>query len=321
MAGWFKFYGQDWLMDAKVLQLEPEERLCFITLMCLASSSDDGLVKGYTEAMIRRLSDVDGAEGCLEHFSNIGMITIDNANDNNGCVITIKNWDKRQNSNFTQYERVKRHREKIKGKEGFKNTVTTTDLVPLVINDNAGNVINDNPREEKKREDKNIDTQRHAVEKKPGSKLLGATAERLFEHYCVVTGRKFKFTKDKRELLLKRLSDGFTEDEIKLAMTNFSKDDWEDRQKFMDLKYAIGIIGGRDHLERWVHASPPVLANPGGFNDDILWNYTPQCVPGPSERSTRALILVCSSCVLWSLWWANTHYRIRAWVRSPTISS
>jgi len=122
---WFKFYGQDWLTDGKIIRMTLEDRLCFITLLCLASANEDGTIRGYDEDSIIQLThlwqdsayeDSPGykALGCLKRFSDNGMITIDNADDNNACVITIKNFIKRQETNLTGYERVKKYRQKKK---------------------------------------------------------------------------------------------------------------------------------------------------------------------------------------------------------------
>ena len=150
---WFKFYGQDWLTDLKVMQMSMEDRLCYITLMCLASSSEEnGVIRNCTEESIIMLSRIpdwvtednnpfERAKGCFGRFIQKGMITNDNADN-----VTVVNFMKRQDTNLSNYERVKRYREKqrIARNKGL-------------LNDNADNVINDNDRVDKNRID-NINT-------------------------------------------------------------------------------------------------------------------------------------------------------------------
>ena len=87
---WFKFYGQDWLTDIKIMQLGPEDRLCYITLLCLASASDEqGVIRGITEESLIKMThlyndpysddnEATRAKGCLDRFRAHNMITIDN---------------------------------------------------------------------------------------------------------------------------------------------------------------------------------------------------------------------------------------------------
>lgn len=130
---WFKFYGQDYLSDPKVLALTACERSCWITILAYASVNDNGEITYLSEeqlmiqAGVSPMHDEWGTtQGVLEKFKKLQMITLDNE------VITVLNWQKRQETNLTSYERVKRYREKKR-------------------NDN----VNDNDRVEENRIDKN----------------------------------------------------------------------------------------------------------------------------------------------------------------------
>ncbi len=117
---WFKFYGQDWLTDPKVIKLDPIHRLCFITLLCLAGASEEqGVIKDLDEDVLLTITHIsfDPSEmendwsrgiGVLKILTDNGMITHDNG------TITIPNFIKRQETNLTGYERVKRFRQKQK---------------------------------------------------------------------------------------------------------------------------------------------------------------------------------------------------------------
>lgn len=126
---WFKFYGQDWLTDPKVLGLTPIDRLCFITLLCLASSSDyeDNRITGLTDEGLLSLTHIiPSAKNIAEWEKYLGVLGRLNDNEmitrkSNGDVI-VTNFLKRQGGSMSGYERLKKYREKKKMEA--KNTVT-----------------------------------------------------------------------------------------------------------------------------------------------------------------------------------------------------
>ena len=111
---WFKFYHNKWLTDLAIGRLLPEDRLCFITLLCLASQADNrnGLVLRATEEEIIMLSRVpkNVTQGCLKRMAEADLIKV-----NDGGSIKVLNFEKRQNSNLSGAERAKRFRMKQKG--------------------------------------------------------------------------------------------------------------------------------------------------------------------------------------------------------------
>lgn len=118
---WFKFYGQDWLTDMKIRQMSPEDKLCYITLLCLASASDEqGLIRNCSEEEIITLTglyynpyDDDNpytrAQGCLKRYEALRCVTL----SDNGDVILLA-FNKRQNENLSNAERQKKYRERHK---------------------------------------------------------------------------------------------------------------------------------------------------------------------------------------------------------------
>ena len=89
---WFKFYGQDWLTDTKILGMILEDRLIFITLLSIAD--ENGVVKnGAQEHVILKLTQLpddpyndlnpfNNGGGYVERMCDNGMITLsDNGND------------------------------------------------------------------------------------------------------------------------------------------------------------------------------------------------------------------------------------------------
>jgi hypothetical protein len=114
---WFKFYGSDFLTDPKILSMNSGQRSCWVTLLCLAATSEDnGRIKYLTEQMLMLQSGIspssdewDVVVGVLLRFQEMGMIDI----DSNG-IVTVKNWNKRQETYLTNAERQKRYRERQK---------------------------------------------------------------------------------------------------------------------------------------------------------------------------------------------------------------
>lgn len=111
MAQWFKFYGSEFLSDTKIVPLNGAERICWITILCLASQTEDGVIKFISEDQLKAMSGIlPGGEmwktcsGILNKFAKLDMVTLGNGN------VTVKNWTKRQLSE--SYLRVKRFREK-----------------------------------------------------------------------------------------------------------------------------------------------------------------------------------------------------------------
>ncbi len=134
---WFKFYGGEYLGDPKIMSLTPCERSCWITLLALACNEEDsGRIKFITEDLLMLQSGIGKSSdewtetvGVIKKFQKLGMITDDNG------MITLSNWQKRQGTALSGYERLKRFRAKKR----------------LITPDNE----NDNNRVDKRRIDKN----------------------------------------------------------------------------------------------------------------------------------------------------------------------
>lgn len=112
---WFKFYGPEYLSDPKILSLCATRRSCWITLLCFASvANDGGRIKYLPEESLMVQAGVDPnsdewevTRGCYAKFKELGMIDI----SDNG-VVTVLNWNKRQESFLTNAERQARYRER-----------------------------------------------------------------------------------------------------------------------------------------------------------------------------------------------------------------
>ena len=115
---WFKFYGGEYLSDPKIGTLSPQERSCWVTLLCLASiSSVGGIIEYLTIEVLLQKSGInldpyhpeewEKCLGILKKLERMKMIKT-----NTDGVIEVIHWETRQESSLTGYERVKRHREK-----------------------------------------------------------------------------------------------------------------------------------------------------------------------------------------------------------------
>jgi hypothetical protein len=142
---WFKFYGQDWLTDPKVIRMNAMDRLCFITLLCLASGAEeDGVVRNCDEETLIQLTHLSGdnydqARGCLKRYEALHCVTL----GDNGEV-TVNNFDARQGENLTNAERQARYRERLKTKTKSRNESNSHVTTKVTL---------DKRREDKRREE------------------------------------------------------------------------------------------------------------------------------------------------------------------------
>jgi 5-methylcytosine-specific restriction endonuclease McrA len=119
---WFKFYHNKWLTDPIIMNMPARDRMCFITILCLASQEDedrDGTIRNYSEETVIKLSNLDidfenpkdsdyfKAFGVTDRLEDVGLIK--RINDKN---IKVTNFAKRQETNLSNAERQKRYREK-----------------------------------------------------------------------------------------------------------------------------------------------------------------------------------------------------------------
>ncbi len=126
---WLKFYGGEFLADPKIISLAPLERLCWVTLLCFASmGSGDGKVEYITEDRLMIQAGIDptqdewkATKGVLEKLESLKMVRVDNG------VITLINWEKRQQHSLTPYERVKRYRDRKRNANGDDTKKITTE--------------------------------------------------------------------------------------------------------------------------------------------------------------------------------------------------
>jgi hypothetical protein len=74
----------------------------------------------------------------------------------------------------------------------------------------------------------------------------------ILDFFNSTLNKSLTLTPARETLINKRLCEGRTVEEMKQAILKFSKDDWTERHKFMDLVYAIGTRNKIDNLDKWL---------------------------------------------------------------------
>lgn len=141
--------------------------MCFITLLCLASTADDcGLVRNCDEVTLIELSNLRDnphnedneyrrAMGCLKRYEALQIVTLHGNGD-----VTVNNFERRQGENLSNAEKQKAYRERLKTK-----TKSGNDRYVTRYNDRY-------PRIEENRIEKNRIEEREEEKKKSSLSLL-----------------------------------------------------------------------------------------------------------------------------------------------------
>lgn len=106
--------------------------------------------------------------------------------------------------------------------------------------------------------DSPVDTVRDTVHRE------GEQSEFL-SYFNLKTGKRLTMSGVRRRVITTALM-GRPLEELKLAVDNFSKDDWSDRHKYMDIIYCIGTLKGVDNAEKWINSKQKVTS--GGLDCD-----------------------------------------------------
>lgn len=138
---WFKFYGGEYLSDPKIERLNPIDRSCWITLLCLASMQGSATIKHLTVQSLLNKSGVhydpyhpeewESALSILDRLESLEMIEKGETG-----VISIVNWTKRQETAMTGAERVAKYRENRKRNENVTERVTNVTVEENRIEEN-----------------------------------------------------------------------------------------------------------------------------------------------------------------------------------------
>lgn len=124
---WFKVYNEI-IYDPKINRLTPSQRWFWITLLSLASSSEESGVIGINSSLPYEIEELSQLSGCtvtevrdaLEKMHTLQMIEYQDG------LILIINFEKRQEKNLTQAERARNYRKRLKNNklESYVTSVT-----------------------------------------------------------------------------------------------------------------------------------------------------------------------------------------------------
>lgn len=180
---WFKFYHNKWLSDPAIVTLAPADRLCYITILCLAAQDDErqGRVTRCNESDILAVTHIPAevGKGVLSRLSERGLIEVDSNGD-----IFVPKFSQRQQVALTNAERQARYR----GKKNSNGKIT----------ENNDTVTLEESRVEEIREDKSINTttkktkkvQKHKYGEYKNILLSDEEKQKLKEKFGVVKAKK-----------------------------------------------------------------------------------------------------------------------------------
>lgn len=87
------------------------------------------------------------------------------------------------------------------------------------------------------------------------SKELNPLVVEFLTYFNEKTKRKLTLNTARSKIIESRLA-SYSINQLKQAVDNFIKDDWEGRPKYTDVVYCIGIRDEVDNLEKWLNMKP-----------------------------------------------------------------
>lgn len=100
------------------------------------------------------------------------------------------------------------------------------------------------------------DKPENAAEIRAAQREKLALVKKVFDYFCEQAGRALSLTKERRRIIEKRVDQGRTWEEFVKVIDNFSDDDWEGRDEYLDITYCMGTIKGVDKFDFWLHKKP-----------------------------------------------------------------
>lgn len=95
--------------------------------------------------------------------------------------------------------------------------------------------------------------------------------QEVFEYYCERLDKpRLILTAERKDLIGKRLKEGYDVEQLKMAIDNFLADDWADRMKFWDLVYIFGTRNKINNLDKWLDKEQNAISSKlphNGFED------------------------------------------------------
>lgn len=87
------------------------------------------------------------------------------------------------------------------------------------------------------------------------SKQTNPEVLEFLEYFNQKTGKTLSLTDARKKIINDALKFNSI-NKLKQAVDNFSKDEWPDRRKYMDIIYCIGTIRGINNLDKWATEQP-----------------------------------------------------------------
>lgn len=294
---WFKFYGQDFLTDSKLMDFNCVERLLWVYILSIANAEDkNGIIPHLTEEKLFRYANISSEEdrklgkGILQKLidnkmlkmitdDDNKMITDDDNDDNKYLVI---NWKKLQNKNLSGYERVKKYRSK---KARIINlNINKHDNTNDNVHDNTNDNINKTRLDKTRLDKKRIYKEKENIKEKENSFPLSPLKEKLktrngtasdppdppediisvfLERFNVAFGAHYRITDGRKTRLRARLKK-YSLDEILIAVANLSQSNFHkgknDRNWRADPDF---LLRSDEQIDKWLNVptaqAPPKL--------------------------------------------------------------
>jgi hypothetical protein len=89
----------------------------------------------------------------------------------------------------------------------------------------------------------------------------------IFSYFLLKTNQKLQLTPERKTIIEKQYEDGKTLEDLKKAIDNFIQDPWEDRPKYMDLVYCLGVRNKISNFEKWFNWKPQFK---GGYDKETF---------------------------------------------------
>jgi hypothetical protein len=118
--------------------------------------------------------------------------------------------------------------------------------------------------------------------------VMKRQAQEFLDYFNKLVNRSLSMTKARERIIVDRLKEGKTMNDLKRAADNFSKDDWPERHKFCDIIYCVGIRNKVDNLDKWLNAGKK--DNSLARAIDKITSFTKAVELCKKERTTSAIM-------------------------------
>jgi uncharacterized phage protein (TIGR02220 family) len=229
-----RYLNPEFFLDEDINLLPFEVRLTFQGLWCYADREgrlEDRPV--FLKAVLFPYDESVDVESCLKALSSARKPFIARYEVKGKQYIQILNFHKYQRPHHTERTSVI---PRLKSIRQYTNSTIRIDTY-------------------KKDKDKGASSELD-VKERLNNGALTVKVDEIFGYFISKVQRNLKLNTERKQIIIKRIKEGRTVEEMKTAIDNFCLDDWPDRYKFTDLVYAIGKRKGIDNLDKWLNFKP-----------------------------------------------------------------